>query len=603
VGDNPFVTVAVGGNTAQVADLLIEVFPILPHQRPPRAGGPVVSRVFPTGANVRAAVQPVGPIPVPNGQGANYTYVQPMVTARDANQNPLASATGPIVPLFPQGTSAAQISLARSGSQPAPAPPQFQVDANPWANLLPADPNNASTAWSVLGPQPSIAALRLAPVEAQLGAAAMPFYHTAIRPAVGNGEQITVKFEGRIPIPATNALRAISHAGFIGGANGQGTANLLCRVELSSGPVGRDLQGNLVGAAPFFTLQSNNSIPANKLAADGTPAPMVLVDMPIRFDLLATNNLNNYPLDPINGRAFVDVSQDPAAFTNGSQGLSHNPAGLAAHFAQNPQTVYVTLTYMVSLTQAGAADALALFGSRLVPDGAGAAGPLVAVVPQPPGGFQQGNPPPPVNLPPPAGGGQPQQGGAQQPGGFQQGNPPPPINVPPPPGGGQQQPGGFQQGNPPPPVNLPPPAGGGQQQGGAQPPAPVLTPLEQQMQDLVNKARRENGNLPPVRIDQALSAASLAHSVWMNQRNWGNQWPPLSHRQEPGSPSETFGQRAAIAGTTAASENVALNGGDAAAVMARWMSSDGHRRNILNPNVTRMGIGKAGSYWTQMFGL
>lgn len=32
------------------------------------------------------------------------------------------------------------------------------------------------------------------------------------------------------------------------------------------------------------------------------------------------------------------------------------------------------------------------------------------------------------------------------------------------------------------------------------------------------------------------------------------------------------------------------------------MNSDGHRANIMNPEYTRVGIGNAGEYWTQMFG-
>lgn len=51
-------------------------------------------------------------------------------------------------------------------------------------------------------------------------------------------------------------------------------------------------------------------------------------------------------------------------------------------------------------------------------------------------------------------------------------------------------------------------------------------------------------------------------------------------------------------------ENIASGYPTAAAVVAGWMGSDGHRANILSPNYTVMGIGysAAGSYWCQQFG-
>jgi uncharacterized protein YkwD len=41
-------------------------------------------------------------------------------------------------------------------------------------------------------------------------------------------------------------------------------------------------------------------------------------------------------------------------------------------------------------------------------------------------------------------------------------------------------------------------------------------------------------------------------------------------------------------------------------VVKAWMNSEGHRKNILNPNFTHIGVGyaKGGTgrfYWTQMF--
>jgi uncharacterized protein YkwD len=64
--------------------------------------------------------------------------------------------------------------------------------------------------------------------------------------------------------------------------------------------------------------------------------------------------------------------------------------------------------------------------------------------------------------------------------------------------------------------------------------------------------------------------------------------------------------RAARAGLTARAENIAYGQPDAAAVMDAWMNSPGHRANILDCSLTRLGVGVAegagGPWWTQLFG-
>ncbi|MEU8683124.1 peptidoglycan DD-metalloendopeptidase family protein [Streptomyces sp. NPDC048611] len=48
-------------------------------------------------------------------------------------------------------------------------------------------------------------------------------------------------------------------------------------------------------------------------------------------------------------------------------------------------------------------------------------------------------------------------------------------------------------------------------------------------------------------------------------------------------------------------ENVAKGYESAEAVMKGWMSSPGHRANILDRDFTKMGVGRVGDYWTQVF--
>jgi uncharacterized protein YkwD len=69
-----------------------------------------------------------------------------------------------------------------------------------------------------------------------------------------------------------------------------------------------------------------------------------------------------------------------------------------------------------------------------------------------------------------------------------------------------------------------------------------------------------------------------------------------------------FAERISDAGYrwSAAAENIAAGQRSPTSVMAAWMGSDGHRRNILNCSLRDVGVGLAYStgdrpYWTQDF--
>ena len=49
-------------------------------------------------------------------------------------------------------------------------------------------------------------------------------------------------------------------------------------------------------------------------------------------------------------------------------------------------------------------------------------------------------------------------------------------------------------------------------------------------------------------------------------------------------------------------ENVAWGYETEEEVIAAWLSSPGHCRNIMNPRYRDMGIAREGNYWTQLFG-
>ncbi|MDX3456483.1 CAP domain-containing protein [Streptomyces sp. ME02-8801-2C] len=117
--------------------------------------------------------------------------------------------------------------------------------------------------------------------------------------------------------------------------------------------------------------------------------------------------------------------------------------------------------------------------------------------------------------------------------------------------------------------------------------------------ELTNRERARAG-LPPLASDALLARAAQAHSTDMVARAF------YSHTGPDGSQPW---DRAAAAGSTRRTigENIACGQRSAAEVVEGWMNSPGHRANILKREFTHIGIGfagggKAGTYWTQLFG-
>ena len=98
---------------------------------------------------------------------------------------------------------------------------------------------------------------------------------------------------------------------------------------------------------------------------------------------------------------------------------------------------------------------------------------------------------------------------------------------------------------------------------------------------LANQARNEAG-VGPLRWDGALAAAAQQHCQRMSVEG------PLAHRY-PGEPDLTARAAAAGAHFSLIEENIAVGAG-AAAIQNGWLNSAGHRRNLLNPSIDRIGI-------------
>lgn len=116
---------------------------------------------------------------------------------------------------------------------------------------------------------------------------------------------------------------------------------------------------------------------------------------------------------------------------------------------------------------------------------------------------------------------------------------------------------------------------------------------------LVNQERAKVG-CRALSANASLQRAAQGHSTDMATNDY------FSHTSLDG---RTFADRIRAAGYVGSllAENIAAGQPTASTVMAGWMSSPGHRANILNCAYTSLGVGLArggtyGYYWTQDFG-
>ena len=99
----------------------------------------------------------------------------------------------------------------------------------------------------------------------------------------------------------------------------------------------------------------------------------------------------------------------------------------------------------------------------------------------------------------------------------------------------------------------------------------------------VNVFRQQYG-LTPFVLDEGLQKTASEHCLWM--LNYNN----LNHSSLPG----------------CSAENIAQGQATASDAMYTWMNSSGHRANILNPSLTRIGFMGYGMpdgrrFWCQQF--
>lgn len=126
-------------------------------------------------------------------------------------------------------------------------------------------------------------------------------------------------------------------------------------------------------------------------------------------------------------------------------------------------------------------------------------------------------------------------------------------------------------------------------------PDATMTSYEQQVIDLINNIRVQNG-LSKLKVNWELSRVARYKSQDMHDKNYFSHTSPTY-----GSPFDmmtAFGISYRTAG-----ENIAKGYTTPQSVVNGWMNSSGHRANILNSAYTQIGVGyvSSGNYWTQMF--
>jgi uncharacterized protein YkwD len=134
--------------------------------------------------------------------------------------------------------------------------------------------------------------------------------------------------------------------------------------------------------------------------------------------------------------------------------------------------------------------------------------------------------------------------------------------------------------------------------------------LERRIFQLTNDARRKNG-LPPLAWDDNLTLKAREKSDDMLQKNYFSHTSPegktLKDRMQEEKP-------ATIRNLSRIGENIYMGSRldyavdiktQARLIVDGWMTSPGHRRNILDPNYTHLGVGVSARdkmcYATQVF--
>ena len=100
--------------------------------------------------------------------------------------------------------------------------------------------------------------------------------------------------------------------------------------------------------------------------------------------------------------------------------------------------------------------------------------------------------------------------------------------------------------------------------------------------------------LPPLAIDLRLCAAARDHSQDMRRLEFFAHTSPVTGKASPWDRAKRFG-------TKAAAENIYHGAHDGRIAHRAWFHSPGHHKNVVG-QYTRVGLGRSGAYFTELFG-
>lgn len=131
---------------------------------------------------------------------------------------------------------------------------------------------------------------------------------------------------------------------------------------------------------------------------------------------------------------------------------------------------------------------------------------------------------------------------------------------------------------------------------------------EQEILEITNIERHKYG-LKPLKLDESLTYSARYHAKDMATEDY---FEHDSYDRKNGRLKKScsiFDRIEAFANYGYLAENISAGKTSPEEVVKGWMNSEGHRKNVLNKNMTYLGVGyyyyeysKYGHYWVQNFG-
>lgn len=126
---------------------------------------------------------------------------------------------------------------------------------------------------------------------------------------------------------------------------------------------------------------------------------------------------------------------------------------------------------------------------------------------------------------------------------------------------------------------------------------PPVAAVEAEVHLAAINTARANAGLDPLTHDPVLSRMAQGHACDMAERGY------FDHTAPGGSGLFDRARRAGLSGFCQLAENIARGQRDIPTVMEIWLRSPGHRTNLMDPDLTHVGLGRGpGPHWVQVFG-